>query len=136
MNDRYFALLVHDRPAPLESLKSALKDLSIETYSVNSCEEAKRLIPQTEPQIVFTDTSLPDGTWTDVVDMAENAASPVNVIVVGSNKDVKFYISALERGAYDFVLPPFEREALDYVVNSAADNARLRRHAMARAAVA
>ena len=136
MDDRFFALLVHERPAPLESLKSALKDLSVETYSVNSCEEAKRLLPQTQPQIVFTDTNLPDGTWADVVEMAENAASPVNVIVVGCNKDIKFYISALERGAYDFVLPPFERQALDYVVHSAADNARLRRQALARAAVA
>lgn len=136
MNDRYFALLVHERPAPLEALKSALREISVETFSVNSCEEARRLLPQTEPHIVFTDTSLPDGTWADVVDMAENAGSPVNVIVVGANKNVKFYISALERGAYDFVLPPFERQALDYVVHSAGDNARLRRHALARAAVA
>ena len=136
MNDRYFALLVHERPAPLDSLKSALRELSIETYSVNSCEEAKRLLSQTEPQIVFTDTTLPDGTWADVVDMAEGATAPVNVIGVGANKDVKFYISALERGAYDFVLPPFERQALDYVVHSAGDDARLRRHALARAAVA
>jgi len=129
MSHRYLALLVHDRPAPLESLKSALKELAVETYSVNSCQEAKRLLPQTHPHIVFTDTTLPDGTWADVVDLAENATSPVNVIVVGSNKDVKFYIAALERGAYDFVLPPFERKALDYVVHSAADDARLRGHA-------
>ena len=136
MDDRNFALLLHERPAPLESLNAALKDLSVETFSVNTLEEARRLLSQTQPQLVFTDTKLPDGTWADVVDMAESAASPVNVIVVGSNKDIKFYISALERGAYDFVLPPFERQALDYVVHSAADNARLRRQALARAAVA
>ena len=136
MSDQFYALLVHDRPAPLESLKSALKQLSIQTYSVQSCEEAKRLLPQTQPHVVFTDTALPDGSWTDVVDMAENANSPVNVIVVGANKDIKLYISALERGAFDFVLPPFELQALDFVVQSAGDNAKQRRHAQARSAVA
>lgn len=135
MNGHCFALLVHDRPAPLDSLKSALKDLSVETYSVRSCEEAKRLIPQTQPQLVFTDTALPDGSWTDVIELAENVGSPVNVIVVGTNKDVKFYLKALERGAVDFVLPPFEREALDFVVRSAAENSRVRKHEQARAAM-
>jgi DNA-binding NtrC family response regulator len=135
MNDRCFAILVHDRPAPLDSLKSALKDLSIDTFSVRSCEEAKRLIAETQPQVVFTDTSLPDGSWMDMVNAAEVAPSPVNVIVVGANKDVKFYLNALERGAFDFVLPPFEKQALDFVVQSAAQDSRHRRFARARAAV-
>jgi DNA-binding NtrC family response regulator len=131
-----FALLIHTRPNPLELLKPALKELSIDTYSVPSLEEAKRLIPQTQPQLVFTDTALADGTWTDVIDLAENASSPVNVIVVGTIKDVKFYLTALERGAFDFVLPPFERDSLDFIVQSASQDARLRRQAQARAAMA
>ena len=133
MNDRCFALLVHERPAPLESLKSALKDLSVETYSVRSCTGAKLLIPQTQPLLVFTDTVLPDGSWRDVIELAENAGSPVNVIVVGTHQDVKFYLTALECGAFDFVLPPFEHEALDFIVQSACRNARLRRQVRTRA---
>jgi DNA-binding NtrC family response regulator len=127
-----FALLVHDRADPLELLKSALKELSIDTYSVRSCEEARRLLPQTQPQLVFTDTTLPDGSWTDVIELAENAGSPVNVIVVGMIKDVKLYLTALDRGAFDFLLPPFKGDALDFVVQSAAQNTRLRRQAQAR----
>jgi DNA-binding NtrC family response regulator len=136
MNDRCFALLVHDRPTPLDSLKSALKDLSVDTFSVRSCEEARRLIAETQPQVVFTDTSLPDGSWMDMLSLAEDAPSPVNVIVVGANKDVRFYLNALEQGAFDFVLPPFEKQALDFVVQSAAQDSRQRRYARARAAVA
>ncbi len=132
MNDRFLALLVYDRPHPLESLKGALKDLSVETHSVRSCEEARRLVPQTRPQLIFTDTSLPDGSWADVVKMAEKAASPVDVIVVGANQDISLYLSALEGGAFDFVLPPFERQALDFVVESARHDVRRRRQAHAR----
>src|SRR5215472_16898705 len=127
MNHHPIALLVHDQPYPLESLKAVLRDLSVETFSVRTCEEAGRLITQTEPQLVFTDTSLPDGSWADVVRMAEMASSPVDVVVVGAKEDIKLYLSALERGAFDFVLPPFEHEALEFVVESARQDVRRRK---------
>ena len=73
---------------------------------------------------MFTDTVLPDGSWTDVIEFRENAGSPVNVIIVGSNLDIQFYWAALERAEFDFVLPPFEHEALDFIVKPASQNAR------------
>ena len=127
MNHHPFALLVHDQPHPLESLKPVLRDLSVETFSVRTCEEAERLITQTEPQLVFTDTSLLDGSWADVVRIAEMACSPVDVIVVGAKEDIRLYLSALEGGAFDFVLPPFEHQALEFVVESAQQDVRRRR---------
>ncbi|HLY60557.1 MAG TPA: response regulator [Terriglobia bacterium] len=136
MSDRIFAILIHDQPGPLDSLKLVLRDLSVETFSVTSLEEARRLIPQTSPHILFTATSVADGSWTDVIYLAEQADIPLNVIVVSANKDIKLYITALERGAYDFVLPPFEPLALDIVVRSAGENVRHRRRALARLAVA
>ena len=131
MNHHPFAILVHDQPYPLESLKPVLRDLSVETLSVRTCEEAGRLITQTEPQLVFTDTSLPDGSWADVVRIAERACSPVDVIVVGAKEDIRLYLSALEEGAFDFVLPPFEHEALEFVVESAQQDVRRRKSARA-----
>lgn len=136
MSDHFFALLVHGNPSTFDSLKTTLKDLSVGTYTVESLAEAKHLIPRTHPHIVFTDTSLPDGSWSDVINLAEKAGSPVNVIVVGSNKDMNLYMSAIERGAFDFVLPPFEHDALDFAVRSAGENACHRRHVQARLAVA
>lgn len=127
MCGRYFALLVHDQPEPVESLKVALRDLSVDTYSVHTLEEAGRLIPQTQPHLVFTEVLLPDGSWGDVLNLAEKADTPMNVIVVGATKDTKLYISAMERGAYDFLLPPFEREPLDFVVESAGQDVRHKR---------
>jgi len=61
--------------------------------------------------------------------MAEKFDSPVNVIVVSATEDALLYMSALERGAFDFVLPPFERQGLDFVVRSGGEDARHGRHA-------
>ena len=136
MCDRFFAILVCDQFNPLESLKLALKNLEVETFCVPTLEAARRLIPQTDPHVVFTATSVADGSWVDVVNLANEARTPFNVIVVSANKDTKLYLSTLERGAFDFVLPPFEHQALDFVVQSAGQDARRRRQLLAHAAVA
>jgi DNA-binding NtrC family response regulator len=134
MNGRLFVLLVYDRPYPMEPLKVALRDLSVETCCVRTCEELRRLLPQTQPDLIFTDTSLPDGSWVDVLSFVEKAESPADVIVVGIDKDMR-HVSALERGAFDFVLPPFERQALDFIVQSARHDMLRRRQAQERTAV-
>ncbi len=135
MAPRFSALLIYDRPVPFERLKTALKDLNVGISIVNSLEAAKRLIPQTEPDLIFTDTDLPDGSWPDVIKLVKRSKTPSNVIVVSPCEDVPLYLSALERGAYDFVLPPFEHEALDFVVACAGENARGRRRAVEPSAV-
>src|SRR3990172_9062604 len=132
---RTFALLVHDRANPLGSLQVLLKDHSVETWGAKTWEEVARLLDQTQPELLFTDTTLPDGTWVDVVNMAEKAAVPTNVIVVGSCTDPNLYISAMESGAFDFILPPFEAEAVRHVLNVAIENVRRRREHLAVQAV-
>jgi FixJ family two-component response regulator len=80
---------------------------------------------------VFTDVQLADGNWADVLTLASNATAPVNVIVVAHFIDMKFYIQAIERGAFDFIVPPFARLELQHVVRIAAENALTRRRKMA-----
>ena len=135
MTEHLFALLIHDHPEPFEALKRTLRDLSIETYSVASCKDAEDLITQCKPQIIFTDGSLLDGSWLSVLNMAEAADVPLSVIVVGAFPDTRLYLSVMERGAYDFVAPPFEHEPLNFVVRSAALNAHRRREASSPASV-
>jgi DNA-binding NtrC family response regulator len=135
MSEHLFAVLIYDRPEPFESLRQTLRDLAVETYSVATCEEAKDLISQRKPHIIFTDSSLGDGSWISVLNMAEAAEVPLSVIVVGTVPNTRHYLSVMECGAYDFVAPPFEHEPLNFVVRSAALNAHRRREASARAVV-
>ena len=68
--------------------------------------------------------------------IADQLDVPTRVIVVSPQKDIKLYWAAFEKGAYDFILPPFELEWLDFIVQRAGDDVRRRRQAQARAAVA
>jgi len=134
MNDNVFALLVHDQVEPFESLRRVLRELSVTTFSIGTCKQAKDLIRQCQPYIVFTESALADGSWVSILEMAESADVPVSVVVVGSHPDTHYYLSAMERGAYDFVAPPFEHESLDFVVRSAALNAHHRRQSLTMSA--
>ena len=134
MSQRVRALVVADELHPLESLREALRDVSVDTSSARTREEAKRLLTQTKPDLIFTTTSVSDGSWSDVVDLAEKAINPCDVIVVSPTTDVKFYLSAIERGAFDFMVPPFERAPLNHIVRSGWLDVQKRRQTLARPA--
>ena len=92
MQERITALLVHDRPEPMGSLRRALESQCIETQSVRSCHEASQALwGRQPPHLALTDTRLPDGSWEVVVNLAARAPAPVNVIVVSEVVDVAVY---------------------------------------------
>jgi FixJ family two-component response regulator len=55
----------------------------------------------------------------------------VNVVVVAPFVDIGFYLQVIERGAFDFIVPPLSDPELLHVVRIAAENAinRRRKHA-------
>lgn len=136
MTKNPFALLVSREGASLEPLKTALRIQSIATWSVDTCEEAKRLVDQTQPELIFSDLRLADGTWLDMVNLIEKASTPVNLIVVGTSGNTNLHMSAMENGVFDFIQPPFETTSLGYILQHAVENVRHRRVAQALSTVA
>lgn len=114
------ALLLHDRDQPLGALKPALESQAIHTCRGRNCRDARDWLgSKNPPQVVFTDIALPDGTWADVLSLAGNTNEPLNVIVVGRLMDVKFYAEVIQRGAFDFIAPPFVASDLAHLVRCA-----------------
>ena len=137
MNESITALLVHHNSETLASLRTALERQGLRILHADSRAKAKRLLGGLKPPpLVFTDTELPDGSWADVLAIAQKAAQPVNVIVVARIVNTRFYVEAIETGAFDFLAPPFNATDLAYVVRSAVDNVIARRTAPSASAPA
>lgn len=136
MRGKVFALMVHERAHPCETLKPVLRRLGVDTFSVSSCAEAARLLEQTEPHLLLTDTMLPDGTWIDVLNLAEDAAAPICTILVGTSQDPELLQAALNYGAFDCLSPPFDAEAVSELLQRAMLRVRAGRERHARAGVA
>lgn len=133
---KLFALLVSAGGDTLEDLKALLKSQAIELCTAQTCEKVAMLLRQTHPELVFTDTKFSDGTWADIIALTERESVPTNVIVVGRNQDTELYLSTMDRGASDFILPPFEAKPVAHVVRVAAEDIRRRRQEQALKAVA
>lgn len=128
MNETIRALLVQTRHNPLDGLRMALEEQSIEIYTARTCAEAAlALLSNFPPHLVFTEIQLSDGNWANILTLAGKAASPVNVIVMAPIVDIGFYLHAIEYGAFDFIVPPLSDPELMHVVRIAAQSALNRR---------
>ncbi len=116
-------LLLHDQEEPLAKLRLALANQSIGAIRARSCAEALRILSyHNSPQIIFTDLTVTDGSWADVLRLASRTRRPVDLIVVSELVDIPLYIAAMESGAFDFMVPPFADDDVAYVLGRAADD--------------
>ena len=112
------ALLVGRRC--MGALQQALQEQGFQTCRARNCAEVQAVLQEPgSPRLVFSDTALPDGTWVEVVKFAAEAREPAQVIVVSRLADLRLYLDTLERGATDFVAPPFVGHDLAHIVRCA-----------------
>jgi DNA-binding NtrC family response regulator len=134
MMEKIKALLVQARQDPLNAVRLALEEQAIDIHTARSCGEAALAMwSDRPPHLVFTDVQLTDGNWADILALSAKASEPVNVIVVAPFADMNFYVQAIERGAFDFIVPPLSDPEFLHVVRIAADNALRRRRKRAEA---
>jgi two-component system NtrC family response regulator len=113
-------LLVHHQEEPWDGLTPLLEWQGITTFRARNCAEAERALGSSESHLlVLTEPVLPDGTWAEILALARRMPSPVPVVVVSRYMDVDLYLDVLEKGAWDFIVPPFHAADLAYVVNGA-----------------
>ena len=130
MSEILTALLVYGNSDTFSALESHLERQGVRVIRAESYAQAERKLGGPDPvPLVFTETQLPDGTWADILGLAEKAALHVNVIVVAEDIDTRLYVEAIESGAFDYLVPPFNSTDLAYVVRCALGNALARRSA-------
>ena len=133
MKEQVTAMLVHSANEPLATLNGVLERQSVKTTWAQTCAQVLQILEfGPAPHLVFTDTVLPDGTWERVLTLAGNAAQYANVIVVSASADMRLYIETVERGAWDFMAPPFADIEVAHVVRCAVENVHKRRAALAQ----
>lgn len=105
------AILVDDMPNALTLLQNDIesnhKDIKIISTAKSVVEAAKK-IRQQEPDILFLDIMLGDGTGFDVLEIFPNLKSKI-IFVTASDE---FAIRAFKFAAIDYVLKPYSEEDL------------------------
>ena len=97
--------MVHDDQSWLCALGIILSEnLMAEISHVCNCQAASVALSLPRiPDLVLTDTKLPDGSWEDILSLAVTATQPVNVLIISRVGNIGLYTDAMMRGAFDFI---------------------------------
>lgn len=111
-------LLVRDGAGYWSMLKAALEAQSLRVCEAGGLRQAEACLKAPEPpRMVFTAVLLADGDWERVLLLGKKAGVPV--VVVSARLDARFCLATLARGAFDFIVPPFDQDDVRYVVSNA-----------------
>ena len=114
------ALLVYQHEGPIRSLETNIASQGMRTLRSRNCSEVREVLRDSDlPDLILTEVCLPDGTWEDVLNSANAAPASVPVIVVSHRVERALYLDVLQRGAYDFIVPPIPFWDLAYIIRGA-----------------
>ncbi len=114
-------LIVEDDESLRRALARYLKRSDYHVIEAATLEAAHAALDaHSEVGTVITDVVLPDGGGFELVDRSARDAMAPSIIVMTGEDDIDHPISALKRGAADFLLKPFSFEALDEALRRAA----------------
>jgi DNA-binding NtrC family response regulator len=121
------ALMVTSSQARLAPLLGCLKRLELEVLTVATCRQARQLLRTKAPvDVVFSDVTLADGNWSDVLRDVVDTGTRANVILNAPSPDAVLWSEALWRGVYDMLTEPHKEREVQQVVEGAVREAAAR----------
>jgi response regulator RpfG family c-di-GMP phosphodiesterase len=124
-------LVVDDEPSVRELLGDWLElHPGLKVVSAGSLAEAERVLTGQPVSLLVTDLLLGKESGVDVIRLAHTVQPDIVSILITGHPTVETAISALQSGAYDYLIKPFRMEQLSATVRRALEKGRLRRENM------
>ena len=94
------------------------------------CSEAREIL-KTKPgvHVVITDVTLPDGDWGSVLEVVRQGQANAEDVVCSRLPELAPWCEILQRGAYDLLVEPHQREEVRRIIEGAAARSHVRHHA-------
>lgn len=125
MTDSKSALIIDDEPDIRELLEITLGRMHIDTFSVESVAQAKRLLSERDFSLCLTDMRLPDGNGLEIVEHIQQHRPKLPVAVITAHGNIDIAIESMKAGAFDFISKPVDLSTLRSLVNTAIETNQL-----------
>lgn len=112
-------LVVDDEPNMRKVLSALLRGDGYEVVAASSGEEALRCFKSREFNAIITDLKMPGMSGLDVLSEVSRINSSIPVIVITAYGTVENAVEAMKKGAYDYVLKPFDNNEIRLTVRKA-----------------
>ncbi|MGL4325622.1 MAG: sigma-54-dependent transcriptional regulator [Beijerinckiaceae bacterium] len=122
-------LVVDDENDIRELVAGILSDEGYQTRTAGSSDEALASVQARRPNLIFLDIWL-QGSKLDglqVLDTVRKDHPDLPIVMISGHGNIETAVSAIKRGAYDFIEKPFKADRLLLVAERALENSRLKR---------
>ena len=107
-------VLVVDDEAPMrELLKKYFGSRGLEAVFASTGEEAIEIVSKRRIDIVLLDIMMPEGSGLDILRALKNISPALKVIMMSAVNKEEVFRLALQLGAIDYILKPFDLVSLD-----------------------
>lgn len=120
-------LIVEDDRSLSDLLCDELETEGFDVDAVGCLAEARERLRDTDPDLVVTDLKLPDGSGHDVLGLFENHPERPGCLVITAFGSVRDAVSALQKGADDFLTKPLDMDHFLLTVQRLVENRQMRR---------
>jgi two-component system, NtrC family, response regulator AtoC len=119
LDETHTILIVDDDAALRRVLVALLEQHGLATVQAGTAERALELLDHEPIDVVLTDLRMPGSGGMQLVSDIQRRWPELPVIVLTAHGSVPLAVEAMQRGAADFMLKPFERDEVVYVVSKA-----------------
>lgn len=117
-------LIVDDEFLIRYTLEEGLKDRGYDAYSAATIEEAAEFIRVYHPGMVILDNLLEHSVGIDEIGNLKALDEDLQVILMTAYGSVSQAVEAIKRGAYDYVLKPFDVDEIDLLIKRCREQKR------------
>lgn len=124
----YDVLIVEDEDDIREMIAGILSDEGYDVRKAATSEEALSEVSLRQPSLIVLDVWLKGSSMDgiELLDRIKSGMAKIPVIVISGHGTVETAVSAIRKGAYDYIVKPFKAEKLLVTASRALENARLR----------
>lgn len=119
-------LIVDDEFLIRYTLEEGLKDRGYDAYSVPTVEEGLEFVKKYHPGVLLLDNLLENSVGMDEIVNFKNADEELQVIMMTAYGSVSQAVEATKRGAYDYILKPFDVDEIDMLIKRCLEQKRNR----------
>src|ERR1700757_859068 len=118
-------LVVDDEEAIREVVSTMLESKGYHCTAVSNGRAAQDQVKKSTPDLVLSDMIMPEMDGIKLLEWLRQYDPEVPVIMVTAIHDISTALEAIRRGAYDYILKPFEKDQLFLGVGRALQHRRL-----------
>ncbi|MBF0429946.1 MAG: response regulator [Fibrobacteria bacterium] len=120
-------LIVDDEESICDIISDYLELREFKCLTANSVEEAEKVLKMSDVDCIVSDIKMPRKSGLDLLKIVMKEWPDIAVILITGHGEINTAVSAMQGGAYDFILKPIQLEHITKSVHNALEKKKLKK---------